>query len=96
MINANDSYKFEVPSSYREVGVANIQSGNFCMVSMRYIIFLMYHARMVHRNLPAHCVSHAILVSVYGKGMCLQPNCAEPWTEIVFADDKEGKVQVCS
>ncbi len=24
----------------------------------------------------------------------VQPNCAEPWTEVVFADDKEGKIQV--
>ncbi|DBA67988.1 TPA: hypothetical protein ACH3X2_014021 [Trebouxia sp. C0005] len=53
VINGSDSYSFEVPSNYREVGVANIQSGNFCM-----------------------------------------PNCAEPWTEVVFADDKEGKIQV--
>ncbi|KAL3143372.1 hypothetical protein ABBQ38_002202 [Trebouxia sp. C0009 RCD-2024] len=53
VINAEDSYRFEVPSTYREVGVANIQSGNFCM-----------------------------------------PNCAEPWTEVIFADDKEGKIQL--
>ncbi|KAA6424055.1 MAG: psbP domain-containing chloroplastic-like [Trebouxia sp. A1-2] len=53
VINGSDSYSFEVPSNYREVGVANIQSGNFCM-----------------------------------------PNCAEPWTEVVFADDKEGKIQL--
>lgn len=36
VINAEDSYRFEVPSSYREVGVANIQSGNFCMVLLHY------------------------------------------------------------
>lgn len=24
----------------------------------------------------------------------VQPNCAEPWTEVIFADDKEGKIQV--
>ena len=32
---------------------------------------------------------------LFGKTcMLLQPNCAEPWTEVIFADDKEGKVQV--
>lgn len=39
VINAEDSYRFEVPSTYREVGVANIQSGNFCMVLLcHYLI----------------------------------------------------------
>lgn len=35
------------------------------------------------------CVLSDVLLPV-------QPNCAEPWTEVVFADDKEGKIQVQS
>lgn len=26
--------------------------------------------------------------------LLVQPNCGEPWTEVIFADDKEGKIQV--
>ena len=26
--------------------------------------------------------------------LSVQPNCGEPWTEVIFADDKEGKIQV--
>lgn len=40
VINAEDSYRFEVPSTYREVGVANIQSGNFCMVLLCHHLIL--------------------------------------------------------
>ena len=51
---------------------------------------------MVRTGSAAQYISRAIMVSVHEKGVWLQPNCAEPWTEIVFADDKEGKVQVCT
>ena len=84
VINGDDSYRFEVPSSYREVGVANIQSGNFCMVLL----------------VQATHVVEQLLAAVARKHVCdrcaldLQPNCGEPWTEVIFADDKEGKIQV--
>ncbi len=81
VINGSDSYSFEVPSNYREVGVANIQSGNFCMVSTFTIFQLLQNA------LLCICAFSYVLLPV-------QPNCAEPWTEVVFADDKEGKIQV--
>ena len=84
VINGEDSYRFEVPSSYREVGVANIQSGNFCMV----MLFSKLHILLNHYWLPL--LEHAFAM------VCLpvQPNCGEPWTEVIFADDKEGKIQV--
>lgn len=84
VINAEDSYRFEVPSSYREVGVANIQSGNFCMVLL--FASCMFRQITVWLPLPEHIYNHSTMSS--------QPNCAEPWTEVIFADDKEGKIQV--
>jgi len=59
--------------------VANIQSGNFCMVSTFTTFQLLQNALI--------CLLSDVLLP-------LQPNCAEPWTEVVFADDKEGKIQV--
>ncbi|KAK9814442.1 hypothetical protein WJX72_005984 [[Myrmecia] bisecta] len=53
VIDVNKAYKFALPPSWREVQVANIQSGNFCM-----------------------------------------PRCDEPWTEVIFTADKEGKLQL--
>lgn len=39
-----------------------------------------------------------LLAAIYfvydGCTLALQPNCGEPWTEVIFADDKEGKIQV--
>jgi len=63
------------------VGVANIQSGNFCMVSTFTTFHLLQNALLC-----IHALSDELLP--------VQPNCAEPWTEVVFADDKEGKIQV--
>ena len=33
VINVKDSYRFSHPASWKEQKIANIQSGNFCMVS---------------------------------------------------------------
>lgn len=84
VINGEDSYRFEVPSSYREVGVANIQSGNFCMVLL--FASCMFCQITVWLPWPEHICGHSTV--------SLQPNCGEPWTEVIFADDKEGKIQV--
>eukprot|EP01023_Acetabularia_acetabulum_P018109 TRINITY_DN1915_c0_g1_i1.p1 TRINITY_DN1915_c0_g1~~TRINITY_DN1915_c0_g1_i1.p1 ORF type:complete len:286 (-),score=42.17 TRINITY_DN1915_c0_g1_i1:252-1109(-) len=52
-VDSTSPYKFELPSSWEEGKVANIQSGNYC-----------------------------------------QPRCDEPWTEVIFGNPDEGKVQV--
>ncbi len=61
--------------------MANIQSGNFCMVSTCFTF------QLLQNGLLCICALSDVLLPV-------QPNCAEPWTEVVFADDKEGKIQV--
>ena len=38
VINYKDAYRFSHPKSWREQKIANIQSGNFCMVSIWFCI----------------------------------------------------------
>ena len=60
----------------------------------RVATFAWYSFFASHACLPLIIGCHCQNTSVRSLYFAVQPNCAEPWTEVIFADDKEGKIQV--
>lgn len=85
-VDRDNPYRFALPSSWRE---------NQVPLLLRYAI-------AVPEPLRPGCGSWASRqlgtrdkqVANIQSGNYCQPRCAEPWTEVIFTDPAEGKVQV--
>ena len=79
----SEPYRFAIPPTWREGKIANIQSGNFCLV----------------RPCSLTCTSTGTTLWPPFVYLSLglreaQPRCDEPWTEALYENPSEGKLTV--
>ncbi|CAK9188547.1 unnamed protein product [Ilex paraguariensis] len=99
-------YKFIIPPTWKQTRVANILSGNYCQpkcaepwVEVKFEDEKQGKIQLVTGNVQPYKFiipptwKQTRVANILSGNYC-QPKCAEPWVEVKFEDEKQGKIQV--
>lgn len=90
-VDRDNPYRFALPSNWRENQVTLRRNQISPFESHQLQRINSWRGCMAQQLNP---IARRLQVANIQSGNYCQPRCAEPWTEVIFSDPAEGKVQV--